>query len=75
MHYDNGFEILITVVFVMSPQLGVLGPKAQDLLIPFRIGEGEPLSDFHLIALAIINELVLMRDQTGQVKNLTGKKS
>ena len=44
MHYANGFELLIEVIFTMSPQLGVLGPKYQDLVIPFRFGEGEPLS-------------------------------
>ena len=57
----------------MSPQLGGLGLKDQDLVIPFRLGEGEPLSDFHLRALAIRSEVVLMRDQTVQINNLTGK--
>ena len=37
MHYDNGFELLIKFFIFMSPQLGVLGPKAQDLLIPFYL--------------------------------------
>ena len=40
MYYDNGFEILVAVVFVMSTQLGVLGPKAKYLVIPFYLGEG-----------------------------------
>ena len=62
MHYDNGFELLIAVVLSMIPQLGGLGPKAQDLVIPFHLGEGEPLTYFHLIALVIGSELVLMRD-------------
>ena len=73
MHYENGFELLIDVVFAMSPQLGGLGPKYQDLTIPFRLGEGEPLSYFHLKALEIRSELVFIIDQTGQVDNLTGK--
>ena len=29
----NGIDIIIVVVFAMSPQLGRLGPKAQDLVI------------------------------------------
>ena len=73
MHYENGFELLLVVVFSTSPRLGVLGPKDQDLVIPFHLGKGEHLSDFHLRALAIRSELVLIRDQTVQIKNLTGK--
>ena len=53
MHYDNGLELLIDVVFAMSTQLGRLGTKSQELMIPFRLGEGEPLTDFHLRALTI----------------------
>ena len=73
MHYDNGFEIIIAVVLSMVPQLGGLGPKAQDLVIPFRLGEVEPLPYIHLISLAIRSELVLIIYQIGQIKNLTGK--
>ena len=73
MNYDNEFELLIAVLFYMIPQIGRLGPKSQDLVIPLRLGEGEPLSDFHLRYIAIRSELVLMRDQTGYIKNLTGK--
>ena len=65
MYYDNGFEILIDVFFVISPQLGVIGPISQDLVIPFRLCEGEPLSDFHLRALSIRRKLLFIRDQTG----------
>ena len=57
----------------MSPQIGVLGPKAQDLVIPFLLGEGENLPGFHLRALTIRSELDLMQYQTGQINNLTGK--
>ena len=73
MHYDNEFELILEVVFGMSPQLGGLGPKKQDLVIPLHLGEGELLSYYHLIALAIMIELVLTRDQKGQMNNLTGK--
>ena len=40
MHYENGFELLITVVFNTRPQLWGLVTKSQDLLIPFCLGEG-----------------------------------
>ena len=40
MHYENGFEILIAVVFAMGPQLGGLGPKGQELVKPLHLGEG-----------------------------------
>ena len=57
----------------MIPQLGQLGPNDQDLLIPLRLGEGKPLPYFHLRYLTIRSEIVLIRDQTGQINNLTGK--
>ena len=57
----------------MIPQLGGLGPKAQYLVIPSRLVEGEPFSDFHLRAHAIRIELVLMRYKTVKINNLTGK--
>ena len=66
MHNDNYFDLLIDVVFAMSPQLGVLGPKAQDVVISFFLGEEETLPDFHLRALKIRIELYFMQDQTGQ---------
>ena len=40
MNFDNGFDLIIAVVFVMSPQLGGLGPKSQDLVAIFSLGEG-----------------------------------
>ena len=57
----------------MSPQVGGLVTKAQDLVIPFCLGEGDSIPDFHIRSLAIRSELVLMKDQTGQINNLTGK--
>ena len=71
MHYDNGFKPHIAVIFYISPKLGGLGPKAQDLVIPFRLGEGEILSYFHIRAIAIISELLLMRYQTVHINNFT----
>ena len=73
MHYENGFELLIAVVFSMSPQLGVLLPKAQDLVIPLCLGGGEYLPSFQLRALKIRSEIVLMRYQIVQINNLTVK--
>ena len=73
MHYENLFDLLIAVVFAVIPQLVGLGPKYQDLVIPFRLGSEEPLSDFILRALEIRSELVLMRYQKGNINNLTGK--
>ena len=35
MNTDTGFELLVDVVFAMIPQLGLLGPKYQDLVISF----------------------------------------
>ena len=43
MKNDNGFELLIDVVFVMIPQLGRFGTKAQEIVIPFCIGKEEKI--------------------------------
>ena len=43
MNNYNGFDHLIYVFFSVSPQLGGLGPKSQDLVIPFFLGKGETL--------------------------------
>ena len=40
MHHDNGFEILIAIVFNMIPHLRGFGPKSQDLVIPICLEEG-----------------------------------
>ena len=73
MHSENGFELLIAVVFSVIPQLGGLGPKDQDIVIPFWLGEVESLPDFHLRDLGIRSEILFMRDQRFQINNLTGK--
>ena len=38
MNNDNGFDLLIFVVFSMIPQIGVIGPKPQYLVISFCRG-------------------------------------
>ena len=35
MHNENVFDLLIDVVFTMSTQLGVLGTKSQEIVMPF----------------------------------------
>ena len=47
MNNYNGFDLLIAVVFGMSPQLGGLGPISQDLVISFCISQGENIPQFH----------------------------
>ena len=43
MNNDNGFDLLIAVVFDMSTQIVGIGTKAQDIVISFRLGEGEDI--------------------------------
>ena len=73
MNNDNGFDLLIVVVFAMSPQLGGLGPKSKDLVIYFHLGEGDSLPKVHLRALNTRSESLLFRYKIGQIKNPTGK--
>ena len=61
MNNDNGFDLLIPAVFAMSTQLGVFGPKTQELLISFCLGEGETLPQFHLRDLRIRSEIFLYK--------------
>ena len=73
MNNNNIFDLLIAVVFGMSPQLGGLGPKSQDLVILFFIGEGENPHQLNLRALHIRSENFLLQYKTRQINNLTGK--
>ena len=73
MNNDNGFYLFIAVVFAMSPQLGVVGPKAQYLVISFFLGKVETLPQFYLNSPQIRREIFLLRYETGQINNLTGK--
>ena len=43
MDNDNGFDLLIAVIFDTSPQLGTLGTKYQELVIWFHLGEVETI--------------------------------
>ena len=69
---DNGFDLIIAVVFTMIPQKRVLGSKAQYIVIYFCLAEGETLPQFHLRALQIRSTNFLLQDKTGQINNLTG---
>ena len=71
MNIENRFELLVAVVFYMSPQLGGIGPKAQDLVILFRFGEGKSLQSFHLKNIQAQSEIYLLNDETGQTNKLT----
>ena len=57
MNNENGFDLIIAVVFVISNQIVGLGPKSQDLVINFRLGEGETIPQFHLRALQIRSDI------------------
>ena len=70
---DNGFDFNISVVFKISTKLGGLGTKSQDLVIYFCLGEGEKLPQLHLRALQEQNETFMLKDETEQINNLTGK--
>ena len=74
MNNDNVFDIIIYFVFAaLIPQLGLLRPKYQYLVISFPLGEGETITQFHIKALQIINEIFLLQYETGKIDNLTGK--
>ena len=40
MNTENGFVLLVAVVFAMNPQPEGIGTKVQDLVISFRFVEG-----------------------------------
>ena len=63
----------MAVVFSMIPQLGVIGPKSQDIVISFCLGEGESLPELHSRALQSRRNIYLLNDEIGQANNLTGK--
>ena len=73
MNNNNGFDLLIAVLFAMSSWLGGLGTKAQDLLVSFCLGEVETLPQLRLRSLQVRSEIVLLEYETGQINNLTGK--
>ena len=68
MNIDNGFDLIIAIVFGLSPQLGVIGPKSQDLVIYSRLGEGGTIPQFHFRALQTRSENFLLKNETGKIK-------
>ena len=73
MNLDNRVYLLVAVAFYMSPQLGGIGTKYQDLVVYFCLGEGETLPQFHPRALQTRSEMFLFNDEAGQTNNLIGK--
>ena len=73
MNNDNIFNLLLAFFFAVSPQLGVIGLKYQDLVISFWLGEGETLKQLRLRSLQIRSEIFPLQDETGQINNLTSK--
>ena len=74
MNNDNGFALIIAVVFSTSPQLWGLELKDQYLVISFWLGVGETFPQFHLKTIQTRNEIFLLQYETGQINILTGKK-
>ena len=73
INIDNGFYLLVSVVFAMSPQYGGLGTKDQYILISFCFGEGGTIPQFYLRVLQARSGFVLLNDETVKINNLTGK--
>eukprot|EP00957_Ditylum_brightwellii_P029621 2238195-Ditylum_brightwellii.AAC.2 len=72
-HCQCGFDLLITLIFGVSHQLGRQHDDAQMLVNKFSIKSGEQLSNFHHRALNTQETIHLMQDQTGQSKKIIGK--
>ena len=64
MNTNNDCDLLIDVVLALSPQLGVLVPKYQDLVVSFYFGQGENIPQFQLRDLNIRSELFWLKYQT-----------
>ena len=73
MNNENGFDLLISVVSSIIPQLGGLETKYQDLVISFQLDEGETIPKFYLRALQIKSENFLLKYKIGKINNLMGK--
>ena len=73
MNLDNLFDLLVAVVFSMSPQIGVIRPKHQDLLVYYLLGEVETLSQSYQRKLQGTSKLSLLNNKTQQTTNLVGK--
>ena len=68
MNIDNGFDLLIYVVFSNSPQFGGLGTKSQEFVVSFFPGQGKTLSQFRLRDIHPQNENHPFKYDTGQKK-------
>eukprot|EP00957_Ditylum_brightwellii_P210166 15364630-Ditylum_brightwellii.AAC.1 len=68
-----GFDVLVTIIFGVSPQLGRKHKNAQILVIKFTIYSGEKLSNFCHRALNTQATIQLMQDKTGQSNKFVSK--
>ena len=59
--------------FLISIQIRGLGTKYQDLVISFRLGEGETPPQFHIISFQARIKKILFKDETGKINNIIGK--
>ena len=73
MNNDNGFDLIIAIVFAMITQQWGLGTKYKYLVVSFCLGAGKNLPQFHLRALQIRGENFLLQYETGKINILTGK--
>ena len=61
LNIGDYFDLIIAVLYSMSPQLGGLVPKAQDVVIYFCLGEGGNLPQFHLKTLQERSEKLYLK--------------
>ena len=64
MNIDNVFDLIFDVVFFMSPQLGGILPKDQDLVLSICLCEGVTLQKLHLRSLQVKSGFFLLNDET-----------
>ena len=75
MDIDNGFELIVVVVFAMINELRGLGLKDQDLVISFGFDKVEYLSQFHLRYLQARRKFYLLNDEMEQTNKQTNKQT
>ena len=64
--FKCGFDLFITIVQTLSPQLGGVFCDLQDYVKSLKINDGEPVMEFYLRALQMSQEITLQQDKTGQ---------
>ena len=46
MNTDNGFDLMFSFSFIISPQLDVIGPKPSDILTSLTLQPGDTIAYF-----------------------------